>query len=129
MVAFFSKEFFEEMAKHLNSNPAFTSTIKDFNASMLLTCVDRVVSYKITARNGTVEVAESREDEPADFHFAAPYDVWVSIAKGDVKIQGAVVGGRVKFIGSMPKMLLYLGKLTGMERLMTKLISEIVTEF
>jgi putative sterol carrier protein len=129
MVAFFSKEFFEEMAKHLNSNPAFTSTIKDFNASMLLTCVDRVVSYKITARNGTVEVAESREDGPADFHFAAPYDVWVSIAKGDVKIQGAVVGGRVKFIGSMPKMLLYLGKLTGMERLMTKLISEIVTEF
>jgi hypothetical protein len=57
MVAFFSKEFFEEMAKHLNSNPAFTSTIKDFNASMLLTCVDRVVSYKITPRNGTVEVA------------------------------------------------------------------------
>jgi len=129
MVAYFTKEFFDEMARHLNSNPAFTNTIKDFNASMLLTCVDRGVSYKITARNGTVEVEESIEGEPADFHFAAPYDVWVSIGKGEVKIQGEVVGGRVKFRGSMPKMLLYLGKLAGIERLMTKLIAEIGTEF
>ncbi len=129
MVAFFTRQFFGEIVRHLNRDNIFTNTIKDFNSSMVLTCVDRGVSCKITARNGFIEVEDCQGNASAEFHFAATYSVWVSIAKGGVGIQGEVVRGRVKFRGSMPKMLLYLGKLAGMERLMIKLVNEIGTEF
>lgn len=92
---------------------------------MILTCSDRNISYK-KRYCGCVEASEK---DSADFHFLAPYSTWVTIARGKSKIQGEVVGGRVKLKGSMPKMLLYVGKLAGMERRMTKLINDVGTEF
>jgi len=74
-------------------------------------------------------VREGSNEEDAEFRFSAPYTEWERIAKGKVKLSGEVISGRVRFRGSMPKMLLYLNKVIGLEKKLMRVINEMNIDF
>ncbi len=46
-----------------------------------------------------------KAEDPADFKFEGPYEVWQRIAKGQTDFQTAVITGKMKFRGSLPKIM------------------------
>ncbi len=113
---FWSGEFFSTVAASLNADPKVAESIRGIATTIMADCSDRSSAFRIGVDNGRIDVSESSQGETAEFVFSAPYDEWVRIIRDTLDIRGEVLKGRVKFKGSMPKMLLYLGRVSKMER-------------
>ncbi len=112
---FWSEEFFQAAADSLNADARFAPLVAGIATVITADCSDRASAFQIRVEGGKVDVHPS-QGESAEFTFSAPYDEWVRIIRDSLDIRGEVVKGRVKFKGSMPKMLLYLGRVSRMER-------------
>jgi len=99
----------------LNSDKDLTNAFNGINTTILVECSDRSSAYVIGVSDGKITSKEAVPGEKAEFRFSAPYEEWARILKDESKIQGEVVRGRIKFKGSMPKMLLYLSRVVKME--------------
>ncbi len=99
----------------LNSDQDLTKALRAVNTAILAECSDRPASFIIRINEGKITSSEAIPGEKAEFKFSAPYQEWTRILKDESKIQGEVVKGKIKFSGSMPKMLLYLSKIVKME--------------
>ena len=113
---FWSEEFFQAASESLNKSPVFSPIFKGMRTTIVAESTDKGGCIMIQVRDNLVSVRPAAKDEPADFRFSAPYDEWVSIVKDDVQLRGEVVKGRVRFRGSMPMMLLMLGKVSKAEK-------------
>jgi putative sterol carrier protein len=123
MVAYFTKAFFDEVATRLNADPEWTRKAATIAAKIALTCTDRGRSFLIEVRNGIVSATESTADAPADFKFEGTYEAWSQLGKGEKDLQSLVLGGKIRFRGSMPKVMALmgsLGRITEMARLVPK---------
>jgi putative sterol carrier protein len=116
MMQFWSQDFFSAAASSLNADPRLSGTITGIATTITADCSDRKESFLISVDNGRVAVRSSLPGEPSEFSFSAPYEEWVRIVRDTLDIRGEVLKGRVKFRGSMPKMLLYLGRVSKMEK-------------
>jgi len=105
MVQYFSKAFFDEVARGLNSDPEWTKKASAVSAKIVLTTLDRGTSFLLTIEAGRVGVSQATPDVPADFKFEGNYEAWVQLAKGERDFQGLVLGGKIRFRGSMPKIM------------------------
>ncbi len=112
---FWSQEFFDAAAGALNSDSRFPPLVAGISTTIVADCTDRGSSFRIKLEAGRVTVAPAA-GESAEFSFSAPYDEWTRIIRDGLDIRGEVLKGKVKFRGSMPKMLLYLGRVSRMER-------------
>lgn len=128
-VKFFSLEFFQKMVEQLNLDESLSKLTKGMNTNLLLSCNELPSSYLIDVKEGKLSVKQVSNNQAAEFVFSAPYIEWEKIAKGQVKIAGEVVSGRIKFKGSMPKMLLYLNKVLGLESKIMKTINSMGLDF
>jgi putative sterol carrier protein len=122
-IRFFSPEFFKNMIDQLNADESLAKLTKGMNTSLLLSCNELSLFYLINITEGRLSVKQSSSDQVAEFAFSAPYTEWEKIARGQAKIPSEVVSGRIKFKGSMPKMLLYLNKVLGLESRIMKSIN------
>lgn len=111
MVRYFSKEFFAEVANRLNADPEWAKKASVVTAKIVLTATDRSASFLLDIQGGKVFVSEVAADVPADFKFEGPYDAWVQLGKGEKDFQGLVLGGKIRFRGSMPKIMGLMGQL------------------
>ena len=111
MVQYFSKAFFDEVASRLNSDPEWTKKASAVTAKIVLTSLDRGTSFLVAVEAGRVVVSQVTPDVPADFKFEGNYDAWVQLAKGERDFQGLVLGGKIRFRGSMPKIMTLIGQL------------------
>lgn len=111
MTRYFTNAFFEEVAGLLNADAEWAKKAAGISARIVLTCVDRSASFLIDIRNGVVTSTESAADVPADFKFEASYDVWSQLGRGERDFQSLVLGGKIRFRGSMPKVLALMGPL------------------
>ncbi len=111
MVQYFSKAFFDEVASRLNSDPEWTKKASAVTAKIVLTSLDRGTSFLVAVEAGRVVVSQVTPDVPADFKFEGNYDAWVQLAKGERDFQGLVLGGKIRFSGSMPKIMALMGQL------------------
>src|SRR6266568_3839865 len=64
-------------------------------------------------------------DVLADFKFEGPYDAWMQLGKGERDFQGLVLGGKIRFRGSMPKIM----ALTGQLNRITQVAQQVPKEF
>ena len=128
-VRFFSLEFFNNMVDQLNADDSLAKVTKGMNTSLLLSCAELSAYYLIDVKEGRFSVRQAPANQPAEFAFSAPYGEWERIAKGQAKIPGEVVSGRIKFKGSMPKMLLFLNKVLGLESKIMKAINSMHLDF
>jgi len=99
----------------LNSDKDLVNAFGAIKTTIIAECSDRSSAFVIGVADGKITSKEAMPGEKAEFRFSAPYQEWARILKDESKIQGEVVRGRIKFSGSMPKMLLYLSKIVKME--------------
>ena len=94
-------------------------------AKIVLTCTDRNASFLLDIQNGRVAVHDVAPDVPADFKFEGTYEAWTQLGKGEKDFQGLVLGGRIRFRGSMPKVMALMGPLSRI----TQLAQQVPKEF
>ena len=129
MTLFWSEEFFKKTDELLNDDKDLCRVFSGMNTTIIAECTDREESFHILVEDGKISSAKAGVDDKGEFRFSAPYDLWVKVAKGEEKVQSQVVRGKIKFRGSMPKMLLYLGKVVRMEKKILKIIGDMKLEF
>ena len=105
MVQYFSKEFFDELANALNGDEEWMKKASNSNFKSIITITDRSNSFLLDVASGKVVVSEVAPDVPADFKFDGPYASWIILGKGEKDFQSLVLMGKVKFRGSMPKVM------------------------
>jgi putative sterol carrier protein len=112
MTRYFTKEFFEEVVNRLNADPEWSKKAAAITAKVVLTCVDRNASFLLDVANGKVSSSEVAANVPADFKFEGTYEAWTQLGKGEKDFQSLVMGGKIRFRGSMPKIMALMGVLT-----------------
>ncbi len=105
MPQYFSKEFFDELATALNADPEWLKKASPSSFKSVITISDRSKSFLLDVVAGKVSVTEAAPDVPADFKFDGPYDSWTILGRGEKDFQSLVMAGKVKFRGSMPKVM------------------------
>src|SRR3989454_3662877 len=109
MVQYFTKAFFDELASRLNADPDWGKKAAAIAAKIVLTCTDRNASFLVDIQGGRVAVHDVAPDVPADFKFEGTYEAWTQLGKGEKDFQGLVLGGKIRFRGSMPKVMALMG--------------------
>jgi len=102
---YFSEGFFHELARRLNADPDWGKKAAATTVKVTLTVTDRASSYMLEIANGVVTARKAAPEDPADFKFEAPYDIWGRIALGQTDFNTAVLTGKMKFKGSLPKIM------------------------
>ena len=119
MTQYFTQAFFEEVASRLNADSEWSKKAGTISAKLMLTCLDRGASFLIDIVNGRVVSSLVPVDMPADFKFEGDYEAWMQLGKGEKDLQSLVMGGRIRFRGSMPKIMALmsvLGRVTAVAR-------------
>lgn len=111
MTQYFTKEFYEEVANRLNTDSEWTKKASAISAKIVLSCIDRGSSFLLDIRNGQVTSSQVAPDVPADFKFEGNYEAWTMLGKGEKDFQSLVLGGKIRFRGSMPKIMALMGPL------------------
>ncbi|MCS4538739.1 MAG: SCP2 sterol-binding domain-containing protein [Thaumarchaeota archaeon] len=117
------------MVDQLNADESLAKVTKGMNTNLLLSCAEISAFYIIDIKEGRLSVKQASSNQVAEFAFSASYNEWEKIAKGQAKIPSEVISGRIKFKGSMPKMLLYLNKVLGLESKIMKAINSMNLDF
>jgi len=129
LTQFWSKEFFEQAGERLNRDDELTKVFAGMNTTILAVSSDKDEAFLIQVENGNISSREARPEDKAEFKFTSLYEKWEKIAKGELRVQSEVVKGGIKFTGSMPKMLLYLGKVVRMEKKILNIIKSMNLEY
>ncbi|MEE8186676.1 MAG: SCP2 sterol-binding domain-containing protein [Nitrososphaerales archaeon] len=116
LVKFFTIEFFRALVDQLSRDASLTKLTKGMKTTLLLGCTGKDSAFLITVLDEHLDLSEVSSNEKAEFRFTAPYERWEKIARGEAKMQGDVLSGRIRFRGSMTKMLLYVNRVIGLER-------------
>ena len=124
MVQYFSKDFFDALANALNTDPEWMKKSSSSTFKTVITVTDRTKSYLLDVVSGRVTATEVAPDVPADFKFDGPYDSWVILGKGEKDFQSLVMGGKIKFRGSMPKVMGMMGQWNRLIKLAQELPKE-----
>ncbi len=122
--AFFLRADFRATGR-LNTDPGWGKKAATITAKIVLTCTDRNASFLVDIQGGKVAVHEVAPDVPADFKFEGAYDAWMKLGKGEADFQGLVLGGKIRFRGSMPKVMALMGPLGRI----TQLAQQVPKEF
>jgi len=112
---FFSDEYFTELAGRLQKDPDWAKGASKVTAKLMMTVTDRSGAHLLDVQAGNVSVRPAKPDEPADFKFEAPYDVWSRIGKERKDLNSLVLPGKIKFRGSLAKLLPLQGVLVRVE--------------
>ncbi len=114
MVQFFTKEFFDELADKLNDDEEWNKKSGSLNTKIIATCTDRDISVMLDIENGKVTPEDAAPEDPSDFKFEGDYAAWEKTGKGEADLQTLVMTGKMKFKGSMSKILSMMGQLNRM---------------
>jgi putative sterol carrier protein len=115
MAQFFSDEYFTELAARLQKDPDWIKGAAKLTAKLMMTVTDRNEAHLLDVQSGNVTVRPAKPDEPADFKFEGPYEVWVRIGKERKDLNSLVLQGKIKFRGSLAKLLPLQGVLVRVE--------------
>ncbi len=124
MVQYFSEAFFNALAETANADSDFQAKGKKLKAKMLMVAKDRNEAFLIVADGGKVSATKSAPDADADFGFIADYDQWVTSHKGEMPLEKGIMTGKVKFKGSMLKIMPIRAALASLDDVARKVPAE-----
>ncbi len=105
MVQFFSTAYFEELAGRLNKDAEWARGASKITTKLMMTVMDRGQAHLFDILSGRVAVRDAKPDEPADFKFEGPYEQWARLGKEKKDLNSLVLQGKIKFRGSLAKLL------------------------
>jgi putative sterol carrier protein len=120
----FSSEFFEELVKALNNDPEFKSKTASVAVTVLMVNRDLKTSHFVNINKGSATYALGSEDAKADFTFIGDSATWISNHKGEIPMEKAVMTGKLKFKGSLPKIMGMRAQLTVIDNIAQKVPAE-----
>ncbi|MDX1534021.1 MAG: SCP2 sterol-binding domain-containing protein, partial [Thermoplasmata archaeon] len=125
MAKFFTEAYFQDLAERLNADKEWRKKAEGVTSRIVATANDRDFSALLDVQNGEVTASRVDADTLADFKFEADYDVWKASAQGEGDLTTLVMTGRMRFRGSMSKI---MGMMTPLNRL-TEILRELPKEF
>lgn len=120
----FSSAFFEELVKTLNNDPDFKSKTASVAVTVLMVNRDTKTSHLITVNKGGATYAPGSEETKADFIFIGDSATWIANHKGEIAMEKAVMTGKLKFKGSLPKIMGMRAQLTVIDNVAQKVPAE-----
>ncbi|HUR68094.1 MAG TPA: SCP2 sterol-binding domain-containing protein [Candidatus Thermoplasmatota archaeon] len=121
----FSSGFFEELVKTLNNDPDFKTKTASVNASVLMVNKDLHTSHLLTISKGAATYnGPGTEETKADFVFIGDSATWIANHKGEIPMEKAVMTGKLKFKGSLPKIMGLRAQLTVIDNIAQKVPAE-----
>ena len=125
MAKFFTEEYFQDLADRLNADDEWRKKAEGVNSKIVVTVSDRDFSALLDIQAGEVTASKGDADTLADFKFEADYDVWKAAAQGEGDLTSLVMTGRMRFRGSMSKI---MGMVTPLNRL-SEILRELPKDF
>ena len=111
MIEFYTKEFFDELARRLNEDPEWTKTMAGHNMRMVCTASDKKRSFLIAVKSGMVFTSEATSETAAEYRFEGRYETWVRLCMGEAEMDRLIQQGKIRLAGSMPTMMGLMGPL------------------
>ena len=105
MAQLFTAPFFDELVKTLNNDAEFKSKAGNVVATVLMVSRDTKKSFLLNLNKGNVTWTEGTEETKADFTFIGDYATWVANHKGEAPMEKLIMTGKLKFKGSIPKIM------------------------
>ena len=115
MVQFFSDAYFTELASRLEKDPEWVKGASKVTAKLMMTVADRNEAHMLDVQAGAVTVRAAKPEEPADFKFEGPYEVWARLGKDRKDLNTLVLQGKIRFRGSLAKLMPLQGVLVRIE--------------
>ncbi len=125
MAKFFTEEYFQDLADRLNADDEWRKKAEGVSSKIVVTVSDRDFSELLDIQAGEVTASKGDADTLADFKFEADYDVWKGAAQGEGDLTTLVMTGRMRFRGSMSKI---MGMMAPLNRL-TEILRELPKDF
>ncbi|MFQ5919643.1 MAG: SCP2 sterol-binding domain-containing protein [Thermoplasmata archaeon] len=125
MGTFFTEAYFQDLAERLNADAEWRKKAEGVTSRIVATVNDRDFSALLDIQSGEVAASRVDADAPADFKFEADYDVWKAAAQGEGDLTSLVMTGRMRFRGSMSKI---MGMMTPLNRL-TEILRDLPKDF
>ena len=117
MPALFTSAFFDELVRRLNDDPDFRSKTANVNATVLMVNTDTKTSFLMAIQKGSASYQPGSMESKADFTFLGPTDVWAANHRGEAPMEKLVMTGKLKFKGSIPKIMGLRSQLTVIDRI------------
>jgi len=114
----FDSAFFEELVKMLNGEPEFKSKTSSVNATVLMVNRDAKTSHLLTISKGEATYnGPGSEETKADFVFIGDSATWIANHNGEITMEKAIMTGKLKFKGSLPKLMGLRAQLTVIDQI------------
>lgn len=124
MPALFTDEFFEELTTRLNADADFKQKTAGIAATVLMVNTDTRTSYLLAVDKGTAAWQKGSEQSKADFTFLGDAKTWESNHRGEAPMEKLVMTGKLKFKGSLPKIMALRAQLTVIDNIAQKVPAE-----
>jgi putative sterol carrier protein len=111
MIEFYTKEFFEELARRLNADSEWTTRMAGKDVRIVCSAPDKKRAFLIAIEGGKVATKDATDATPADFRFEGRYAVWVQLCKGEAEIDRLIQAGKIRLAGSMADVMGMMGPL------------------
>lgn len=125
MAQFFTPDYFRELEKTLNSDAEFKQKTASLKLDVLMVAKDKGLSGLMKLQNGQVAIEPSTPEAKADFKFIGDYATWVANHKGEAPLDKLVMTGKLKFVGSIPKIMGLRSQLLIIDRLAQSVPAEL----
>ena len=117
MPALFTDGFFDELIKRLNNDADFKAKTASVTATVLMVNLDTKHSFLMHLNKGAATWAPGTPETKADFTFLGESKVWESNHKGEAPMDKLVMTGKLKFKGSIPKIMGLKNQLSIIDRI------------
>ncbi len=124
MAKFLSDEYFSEVQAGLASDQKWQESSKSIKTSIAMSVTDIGQNYVLAVENGTTTLSKVAPGTPAEFSLDGTYEAWSKVVKGETDIQSAVLSGKLKFKGSITKILIYRDRFTRFAEVMKNVPTE-----
>lgn len=111
MIQFYTKAFFEEIARRLNADTEWGKAMAAKTFRMVCTASDKKRSFLIAVAKGKVTTAEATAETRADYRFEGHYEAWMGLCKGEAEMEQLIQTGKIRLAGSMSDVMGLMGPL------------------
>ncbi len=111
MIPFYTKEFFDEIARRLNTDSEWSKTMAGHDMRIVCSASDKKRSFLIAVQNGAVSTAEASAETPADYRFEGRYATWMALCKGEAEMDHLIQQGKIRLAGKMSDVMGLMGPL------------------
>ena len=115
--AFFSADYVQDLQKALNADAEFKQKTASLNLKVLMSVKDKDLHALLSIKNGEATVEQTKPDAQADFKFIGDYATWAANHRGEAPLDKLVMTGKLKFIGSIPKIMGLRGQLLVIDKI------------